>query len=325
VISPTVAVIIPYFQRKPGLLCAALDSVAAQTGVGEVRVLVVDDSSPLPPESEIRDSTIDPTRVTVIRQANAGPAVARNRGLDSVPPDADFIAFLDSDDVWTPGHLGNAIAALGDDLDFYFANHLEPGARRDAFAWHRRLDSGHTPLDRGSSTWRYVGDMVDQVILANVIETSTVVFRRDRLGQLRFREDFRSAYEDHLFWIAAAGESRGFAFSRDVEARYGYGVSIWRSICLGSDRLMPSLIDQRRYYREISRVHAVSDLRRTTIRTREREIRTAVVADVLHRARRRMPLDLAALRAYLALDPGLAVMALPIAVGISVRRVRTRG
>lgn len=318
----TVVVVIPYFQRDPGLLRRALDSIAAQADVGDVQVLVVDDGSPHPAEPEIRESAIDPASVTVLRQPNAGPAVARNHGLAAVPSDTDFVAFLDSDDEWTAGHLRNAVVALGDDTDFYFANHLEPSARRDAFAWHRRLEKGHVPLDRGSNCYRYVGDMVDQVIIENVIETSTVVFRRDRLGHLRFREDFRSAYEDHLFWIAAANESRGFAFSSDVEVHYGRGVSIWRSIGFGSDRLLPSLLDQRRYYREIDRLRERTDAQRQVVRRRVNEIRDTVMADLLHRLRRRIPVDWKGIRAYLAFDPVLALLAPPIAIRIVLRRIR---
>ena len=48
-----IGVVIPYFQRKPGLLNRALHSVAAQDGDHRLRVYVVDDGSPIPAEAEL--------------------------------------------------------------------------------------------------------------------------------------------------------------------------------------------------------------------------------------------------------------------------------
>ncbi len=47
----TIAVVIPYFQRKEGLLAQAIRSVIAQRDVDDVRIVVVDDASPIPAES----------------------------------------------------------------------------------------------------------------------------------------------------------------------------------------------------------------------------------------------------------------------------------
>ena len=45
-----IGVVIPYFQRMPGLLNRALRSVAAQEGQHPLQVYVVDDTSPVPAE-----------------------------------------------------------------------------------------------------------------------------------------------------------------------------------------------------------------------------------------------------------------------------------
>jgi succinoglycan biosynthesis protein ExoW len=49
-----VSVITPFFQRQPGLLRKAIESVAAQKNVSaKVEVVVVDDGSPTTAESEV--------------------------------------------------------------------------------------------------------------------------------------------------------------------------------------------------------------------------------------------------------------------------------
>jgi glycosyltransferase involved in cell wall biosynthesis len=51
-----------------------------------------------------------PSWVRYIRQENQGPAAARNTGIRTAR--GDYLAFLDLDDVWAPGHLRRAVAAL---------------------------------------------------------------------------------------------------------------------------------------------------------------------------------------------------------------------
>jgi succinoglycan biosynthesis protein ExoW len=319
--TPAIFVIIPYFQRNAGILAKALDSISEQTVAAPVQVIVVDDTSPVPPEGEVVASRLDASHVTLIRQANAGPGAARNRGLDAVPHGTGFVAFLDSDDAWLPGHLQNALDALGDELDFYIANYREPDSDRDEFTAQGKLKpSEHSLLPRGQQCYRFDGDMVNQVIVGNVIETSTVVFRHARLGHLRFRSDFRNAFEDHLFWIGAAQASRGFAFSMNIECQYGRGVSIWRATGLGSERLMSLLIDQRRYYAEIDRLHARTPAQKAVVSTKVREVRRSVIAEQLHRLRRRMNLNWGALMRYVRLDPAMCVLAWPIVLRIASGR-----
>src|SRR5688572_21207423 len=93
-------VVIPYYQKEPGILRRALASVFAQT-LEDFHVLVIDDESPYPIADELAGLAQEKReRITVIRQPNGGPGGARNTGLDNVPADSDFVAFLDSDDVW---------------------------------------------------------------------------------------------------------------------------------------------------------------------------------------------------------------------------------
>jgi glycosyltransferase involved in cell wall biosynthesis len=93
---PFFSVIIPTYNRKD-LLKRALESVWTQSFT-DYEVIVVDDGS--------TDGTIEMlearksglTALKVIRQANAGPGAARNRGAKEAT--GDYLAFLDSDDLW---------------------------------------------------------------------------------------------------------------------------------------------------------------------------------------------------------------------------------
>lgn len=96
---PSVTVIVPLY-NKGRFVERALNSISSQT-YSDFEVVVVDDgSSDDGPEvvEQYRDS-----RIRLIRQENAGPGSARNRGIKE--SDSPLVAFLDADDEWLPEFL----------------------------------------------------------------------------------------------------------------------------------------------------------------------------------------------------------------------------
>lgn len=75
-------------------------SSALNQSTPPTEVLVIDDGS-TDDSAQIAASFGEPVRV--VRQANQGESVARNRGFDEAT--GDWIAFLDADDVWRPEKL----------------------------------------------------------------------------------------------------------------------------------------------------------------------------------------------------------------------------
>jgi len=99
-----ISVVVPVFNRQEKAE-RALRSALGQEGLGpnSFEVIVVDDGSTRPFAIGSNDD-----RVRVLRQRqNAGPAAARNAGIKAAR--GDFIAFLDSDDVWFPDKLAQQL------------------------------------------------------------------------------------------------------------------------------------------------------------------------------------------------------------------------
>lgn len=198
--TPRVSVIIPAYNAARHI-AEALDSVLAQD-YPALEVIVVDDGS--------ADETVDIVArygapVRLLRQANAGAAAARNRGLEAAS--GAYIAFLDADDVWLPGKLAAQIA--------YMEDHSEIGLTCGRWlVWHADGAGAFpepgslAPSASASEPVRLVAErsgwLYHQLLLDVIVWTSTVVVRHEiaqRIGG--FDEDFRRG-QDYDYWLRAS-------------------------------------------------------------------------------------------------------------------------
>ncbi|MGE0744119.1 MAG: glycosyltransferase [Rhodospirillales bacterium] len=320
-----VAAIIPYFQRDKTLLLRAVRSVLAQEGVDPPAVVVVDDGSPLPAREALADLAPDERAlVRLIEQPNAGPGAARNRGLAAMDPDVTYAAFLDSDDVWLPMHLRNAVAALDLGYDFYFADsreadrsqsHFEDGdgaVIRDLFAARPGVDG---ILFRDD-------EFFSQTVKDNLIGPSSVVFRVASFRDARFIEDLWVG-EDRMFWLEILSRTRKVAVSTAIEVVMGTGISIYRSIDWGTEKSLRGYVEQTRMRKEIVRRFRLDAAQRRDNDAAIAELRQAFVLNVghclLHQRRLFGPLVARQVRQ----DPLTALLAAPIMVRRLIARVLT--
>jgi glycosyltransferase involved in cell wall biosynthesis len=105
--GPVVSVVVPAFEAE-ATLAEALASIHNQGMGSAVEIIVVDDGSS---DRTAAVAAADPD-VHLIRQPNAGPAAARNRGIAAAR--GDFLTFLDADDHWEPGRLPLLVQRLHD-------------------------------------------------------------------------------------------------------------------------------------------------------------------------------------------------------------------
>jgi glycosyltransferase involved in cell wall biosynthesis len=186
------SVVIPVFNRA-GLLPATLETVRSQTFT-DFEVIVVNDGSTDGTREYLR--SIDWVRV--VDQDQQGPGAARNAGVKQAH--GDYVAFLDSDDLWSPWTLSTFAKVIAESRPAIVAGRYvdlpderglaaitdEP-VRSRVFADY--LSSSSQPISAGSNTI--------------VIERSTY----QRAGG--FSERPINA-EDHDLMLRL-GEARGFA------------------------------------------------------------------------------------------------------------------
>jgi glycosyltransferase involved in cell wall biosynthesis len=184
---PLVSVIIPTYNHG-AFLPAALESVKAQT-CGPIEIIVVDDFSTDDTEQIVaRHST---PLIKYIKVANNG-IVARSRNVGAAEATADYIAFLDADDVWAPNKLELQLPHLADEAVAAVASDLTYSGAR-SYSVSRR--------GRGLRGYRDYGNL--EIVRDNPIATSSVLMRRadlERFGGFDEAREFRFI-EDWELWL----------------------------------------------------------------------------------------------------------------------------
>lgn len=101
-----VSVVIPAFNAE-AYIADALASVQGP-GAGRVEILVIDDASTDGTATRVRAAAATDNRIRLLSKAeNAGPATARNAGLDAAR--GEWIALLDADDRFHPRRLATLL------------------------------------------------------------------------------------------------------------------------------------------------------------------------------------------------------------------------
>lgn len=172
---PRVSVVIPSYNGHAWL--PETVGSALQQQFGAIEILVVDDGSPDPVDRVLPDDAA----VRYVRQANAGPAVARNTGIAQAR--GEYVALLDDDDLWATDKLVRQVAVLDahPEVGVVFSNYRpfgpEAGRYVDGFSRASVLAAiPRTPL--GEDMWRIEGDPLFVGLLDDLFSwTSTLLIR----------------------------------------------------------------------------------------------------------------------------------------------------
>lgn len=105
--EPLVSVVIPVFNGA-SFITRAVDSVLAQT-CKDFEIIIVDDGSTDDTQAVLA-RLAQTSGIICLQQKNAGPAQARNIGIQSAK--GENIAFLDCDDIWFPEKLETQLTIL---------------------------------------------------------------------------------------------------------------------------------------------------------------------------------------------------------------------
>jgi glycosyltransferase involved in cell wall biosynthesis len=185
-----VSVVIPTYNRRD-VVGEAIGSALAQDVPG-MEVLVVDDGSTDGTATELTREYAAEPRVRVIQCPNGGPPAARNNGVAHAR--GEYLALLDSDDVWLPGYLASQLELLSaSGADLVIAN----GAMQDQDgAWVQLFEHPEWVLP----------DSTAAMCTGTWILPSCTVMRLEVARILRFDEAFRMCDDtEFMFRFNEAG------------------------------------------------------------------------------------------------------------------------
>lgn len=173
--SNLVSIVVPTYNRAH-LIPLCIASVLQQTYTN-YEVIIVDDHSTDDTDRVVREFLGDP-RIQFHRlESNSGPAIARNRGIAHAK--GEFIAFLDSDDLWFPEKLATQMRLIEAETLDWTASQIE-----DA-----NIDTNAVVI-RGN--FRPNSDYLLQLLSSNCsIPMSTIIVKKSLLISLGIFDDVR--------------------------------------------------------------------------------------------------------------------------------------
>lgn len=183
-----VSVIIPTFNRAD-FIQSAVKSALDQRGDFEVEVIVIDNGSTDGTKELLEKKFGD--KILYLSIPSAGrPSIPRNVGIDAAT--GDYIAFLDSDDVWLPEKISTELKAFDKNTVLVYSNaeYIDKNGKK----------IGKKILRKGEGK---SGDIFEQLLSNNFISTLTVIVPRRALelaGNFNERNELRVC-EDYELWL----------------------------------------------------------------------------------------------------------------------------
>lgn len=178
-----VAVVVPTFNRAE-MLGETLSLILNQTH-RPAEVVVVDDGSPTDATEKLVERLGPPVRC--LKVPNGGPSAARNAGVRAST--AEWVAFCDDDDLWTPNYLARAAVLVGHSPDvqsiFSDLKYVRDGV------WDEKSKFADAPPGYWDGDFTTVGpdrvyreSFYRRVFVFNPVYPSNTIFRRSAFDTL---------------------------------------------------------------------------------------------------------------------------------------------
>lgn len=215
-----VSVIIPTFNRAARAV-SAIQSVLNQTHQN-CEILVVDDAST--DDTVSRLQTIHDPRLNILSNTRKkGPSGARNTGM--LQARGEYIAFLDSDDLFLPNHLHDGVAALSLHSDYSLvfgkARYFQAGNEVDFMGPKLQENVSLIQAQSVEPDGVLFTDFLfsDLLRLGCFFNLSSVMFRRQVVDEGFLMDEDLYGVDDYEYWLRLSTRYR-FIFLPSLQIDY---------------------------------------------------------------------------------------------------------
>jgi glycosyltransferase involved in cell wall biosynthesis len=206
-----VSIIMPAYNAVDTIM-RAIKSVINQS-YDKWELIIVDDGSKDATSDAV--NAFDDMRIKCVRQKNAGPAAARNRGLELAT--GEYIAFIDADDMIHRNYLERLVEMLEEnDADIAMCSYKKVTIRNQE-DYKRLLSQATEVCDWAGVMVMSSEDCINRMFYKNLIMPYPFlkVFKRSAIGSVRFPEQLRLG-EDLEFNLNVMRTCTRVAVSEDV-------------------------------------------------------------------------------------------------------------
>lgn len=196
-----ISVVIPMYNSRDTIV-SCVQSVIDQSYKNLINIIVVNDGSNddglAVLEAAFKD--LPENRVlTILNKENGGVSSARNMGIKAAQ--SEWVAFLDSDDIWFPEKLEKQIKKIEQNPDIKFIGTNRNGEIYPFFGKNKK------PVFSLNTK---------EIIIKWYPQTSTAVVRKDLLIKANFYDEGRTHAEDGDLWLRLAGYCDLWVLNQDL-------------------------------------------------------------------------------------------------------------
>lgn len=179
-----ISIIIPMYNSKDTII-DAIQSITKQTYSGSFEIIVINDGSTDGCEKVVEEyNNYSNNTIRIINKSNGGVSSARNRGIQEAY--GDWIAFLDSDDVWLPDKLQKQLNEITKNPDIKF---IGTNRNNEIYPFFGKSQQNIYTLN------------CKEILLKWYPHTSTVLIKKDLLLQTKGYDEQRTHAEDGDLWL----------------------------------------------------------------------------------------------------------------------------
>ena len=197
-----VSVVIPTYNRKH-TLTRAIESILSQT-IKPLEIIIVDDGSNDGTREWIKEKY---PFIKYLNQNNSGVSASRNRGIFSA--NGNWIAFLDSDDEWTPEKLERQLSILSSDKEAVFCHTNE--------IWIRN----GTRVNQMRKHEKYGGYIFEKCLDMCRISPSSSIIKKEVFDHIGYFDESLIVCEDYDLWLRIAAHYKILFLDQPLIKKYG--------------------------------------------------------------------------------------------------------